>query len=96
MQGIYEFRGRKILFAIVMGTYMLPAAATYIPSYIILAKTGTFKQLHGSDNLRHDKYIWNIFVKTGFMQVPTPLIDAGKDGWCRGYEGFVESRNAHD
>ena len=35
-----RFRGRKILFAIVMGTYMLPAAATYIPSYIILAKLG--------------------------------------------------------
>ena len=32
-----RFRGRKALFAIIMGTYMLPTAATYIPSYIILA-----------------------------------------------------------
>ena len=28
-----EFKGRNLLFAIVMGTYMLPVAATYIPSY---------------------------------------------------------------
>ena len=32
-----KFRTNKILFAIVMATYMLPVAATYIPSYIILA-----------------------------------------------------------
>ena len=32
-----KFRGRKALFAIIMGTYMLPTAATYIPSYIILS-----------------------------------------------------------
>ena len=35
-----KFKGRKILFAIIMGTYMLPTAATYIPSYIILSKLG--------------------------------------------------------
>ena len=42
-----RFRGRKILFAIVMGTYMLPAAATYIPSYIILAKLGLLNSYTG-------------------------------------------------
>ena len=32
-----KFKGRGILFGIIMVTYMLPTAATYIPSYIILA-----------------------------------------------------------
>lgn len=32
-----NFKGKKALFAVIMGTYMLPTAATYIPSYIILA-----------------------------------------------------------
>ncbi len=26
-----KFKGRKVLFAVIMGTYMLPTAATYIP-----------------------------------------------------------------
>ena len=32
-----RFRGRKMLFAVIMATYMLPTAATYVPSYIILS-----------------------------------------------------------
>ena len=32
-----KFKGQGVLFAVIMGTYMLPVAATYIPSYIILA-----------------------------------------------------------
>ena len=31
------FRGRGILFGVIMCTYMVPTAATYIPSYIILS-----------------------------------------------------------
>ena len=31
------FKGRGILFGIIMCTYMVPTAATYIPSYIILS-----------------------------------------------------------
>ena len=33
-----EFKGRNILFGIVMGTYMLPSAATYTPVFVLLAK----------------------------------------------------------
>ena len=32
-----KFRGRNLLFGIVMGTYMLPSVATYIPAYVTLA-----------------------------------------------------------
>lgn len=73
-----RFRGRKILFAIVMGTYMLPAAATYIPSYIILAKLGLLNSYTGliiSDTIN----IFGIFLlRQAFMQVPIPLIEAAK------------------
>ncbi len=73
-----SFRGRKGLFAIVMGTYMLPAAATYIPSYIILAKLGLLNSYTGliiSDTIN----IFGIFLlRQAFMQVPKPLIEAAK------------------
>ena len=73
-----EFKGRNLLFLIVMGTYMLPAAATYIPSYIILAKLGLLNSYTGliiSDTIN----IFGIFLlRQAFMQVPTPLIEAAK------------------
>ena len=42
-----NFKGKKVLFAIIMGTYMLPTAATYIPSYIILANWGLLNTYTG-------------------------------------------------
>ena len=42
-----KFKGKKILFAVIMGTYMLPTAATYIPSYIILADWGLLNTYTG-------------------------------------------------
>ena len=73
-----KFRGRKLLFAIVMGTYMLPTAATYIPSYIILAHMGLLDSYTGliiSDAVN----IFGIFLlRTAFMQVPQGLIEAAR------------------
>lgn len=73
-----EFRGRKALFALIMGTYMLPAAATYIPGYIILAKTGLLDSYTGliiSDAVN----IFGVFLlRQAFMQVPKGLIEAAR------------------
>ena len=73
-----KFKGRKILFMVVMGTYMLPTAATYIPSYIILSKMNllnTFTGLIVSNCVS----IFGIFLlRTAFMQVPTGLIEAAR------------------
>ena len=38
-----RFKGRGVLFAVIMGTNMLPAAATYVPSSIILARLFRWK-----------------------------------------------------
>ena len=43
----FNFKGRKILFAIIMGTYMLPSAATYVPCYMILSKINLIDTLTG-------------------------------------------------
>lgn len=73
-----KFRSRKILFAIVMATYMLPVAATYIPSYIILADWGlldTFLGLIISSTVS----IFGIFLlRQGFMQIPNGLVEAAR------------------
>ncbi len=73
-----KFKGRKMLFAIIMGTYMLPTAATYIPSYIILAKWNlldTFMGLITSNCVS----IFGIFLlRQAFMQVPVGMIEAAR------------------
>lgn len=73
-----EFKGRKILFAIIMGTYMLPTAATYIPSYIILSKLSLLNTFTGLI-LSNCVSIFGIFLlRQAFMQVPVGVIEAAR------------------
>lgn len=73
-----EFKGRNLLFLIVMGTYMLPVAATYIPSYIILSKWNLLNTLTGLV-ISSTVSIFGIFLlRQAFMQVPKGLIEAAR------------------
>lgn len=73
-----KFRGKKFLFAVIMGTYMLPTAATYIPSYIILADWGLLNTYTGLI-ISGCVSIFGIFLlRQAFMQVPSGLIEAAR------------------
>ena len=73
-----EFKGRNILFAVVMGTYMLPVAATYIPSYIILSKWNLLNTTTGLV-ISSCVSIFGIFLlRQAFMQVPKGLVEAAR------------------
>lgn len=73
-----HFKGRDAIFSIVMGTYMLPTAATYIPSYIILSKGGMLNTLTGLI-VSSTVNIFGIFLlRQAFMQVPKTLIEASR------------------
>ena len=73
-----KFRSRNILFVIIMATYMLPVAATYIPSYIILSKMNllnTFTGLIISSTVS----TFGIFqLRQAFMQIPKSLVEAAR------------------
>ncbi len=56
-----EFKGRSALFAVIMGTNMLPAAATYVPSYIILARMGLLNTYTGLI-ISNCVYMFGIFL----------------------------------
>lgn len=74
----FRFKGRNLLFAIVMGTYMLPAAATYIPSYIILAHWNLLNHFTGLI-ISSSVSIFGIFLlRQSFMQIPKGLIEAAR------------------
>lgn len=73
-----KFKGKNVLFAIIMGTYMLPVAATYIPSYIILSKWNLLNSLTGLI-LSSTVSIFGIFLlRQAFMQVPRGLVEAAR------------------
>lgn len=72
----FEFRGRKILFAVIMGTYMLPTATTYIPCYILLSDINLIDTLTGLiiSNLAN---IFGIFLmRQAFLQINKSLVEA--------------------
>lgn len=74
----FKFKGRKILFAIIMGTYMLPTATTYIPCYMILSKLNLIDTLSGLiiSNLAS---IFGIFlIRQAFLQIDKSLVEAAR------------------
>ncbi len=73
-----KFRGQHLLFGIIMATYMLPVAATYIPSYIILAHRGLLNTYTGLI-ISSTVSIFGIFLlRQAFMQVPDGMVEAAK------------------
>lgn len=76
-----NFKGRGLLFAVIMGTNMLPAAATYVPSYIILAKMNLINSYTGLI-ISNCVYMFGIFlIRQAFMQVNRSLVEAA---WAEG------------
>lgn len=74
----FNFKGKKILFAIIMGTYMLPSAVTYVPCYMILADLNLIDTLTGLiiSNLAN---VFGIFlIRQAFLQVDKSLVEAAR------------------
>lgn len=74
----FNFKGKKILFAIIMGTYMLPSAVTYVPCYMILADMNLIDTLTGLiiSNLAN---VFGIFlIRQAFLQVDKSLVEAAR------------------
>ncbi|AXI10297.1 ABC transporter permease [Oceanobacillus zhaokaii] len=72
------FKGKSILFNSILITYMLPAAATYVPSYVIVAKLGLLDTLTGII-ISNIASVFTIFLmRQAFMQVPKEMIEAAR------------------
>ena len=76
-----NFRLRGPMFALIMGTNMLPAAATYVPSYLILAKMNLLSTYTGLI-ISNCVYMFGIFlIRQAFLQVNRSLVEAA---WSEG------------
>lgn len=73
-----KFRGKSLLFNSILITYMLPAAATYVPSYILLSKMGLLDSLTGII-VSNVASVFTIFLlRQAFLQVPKEMIEAAR------------------
>ncbi|TQR16276.1 carbohydrate ABC transporter permease [Psychrobacillus soli] len=73
-----KFKGKSLLFNSILITYMLPAAATYVPSYILLSKMGLLDSLTGIV-VSNVASVFTIFLlRQAFMQVPKEMIEAAR------------------
>lgn len=73
-----EFKGKNLLFNSILMTYMLPAAATYVPSYVIVAKLGLLDTLTGIVISNIASVFCVFLLRQAFMQVPKELIEAAR------------------
>ena len=73
-----RFAGKKYLFALIMVTYIMPAASTHIPAYIILSKMGLM-DTHTGYILSSAGSIFNIFFfRTTFTQINHSIMEAAR------------------
>ncbi|HET8524803.1 MAG TPA: carbohydrate ABC transporter permease [Thermomicrobiales bacterium] len=74
-----RFRGRKPLFALVVATYMLPSAATMVPTFLIWNKlgfVGSFIPLWAPNLFGSAFYIF--LLRQFLFTIPQDLVDAAR------------------
>ena len=74
-----RFKGRNWLFALVIGTYMIPAAVTMVPTFLIwneLGLIGTFFPLWAGNLFGSAFYIF--MLRQFLMAIPQDLVDAAR------------------
>lgn len=73
-----KFIGKNFLFALIMVTYIMPAASTHIPSYILLSKMGLM-DTHTGYIISCAGSIFNIFFfRTTFTQISKSIMEAAR------------------
>jgi multiple sugar transport system permease protein len=75
----FRFRGRNLLFGLVLGSMMIPGAATMIPTYLIwdsIDLTGTLVPLWAGNLFGSAFYIF--LLRQFFLSLPVELFQAAK------------------
>lgn len=81
----FEFKGKKFMFAAILLTYMLPPAATYVPSYVILAKMNLIDSLAGIIISNAASVFAIYMIYQAFLTIPRESVEAaqmdGANNW---------------
>ena len=73
-----DFKGKKILFVVVMGTLMIPGVVTFVPLFVLVANIGLIDTLPGLI-LPFLAAPFGVFLmRQFFLGLPRDLLDAGR------------------
>jgi len=86
---VYEFRGKKLLFALVLGSMMLPSFLNMIPSFMVLDFLGWLDQPRGL-YVPAAASALGIFMMRQYIvsAIPRDLIDAARMDGCGEFRVF--------
>ena len=74
-----KFKGREVIFYMLLATYIIPPALTSIPSFFLAVKVFHFYDKVASVIFPYLATVLNIFLlRQAFKSVPDDLIDAGR------------------
>ena len=73
-----DFKGKKMLFGVVMGTLMIPGVVTFVPLFVLVANIGLIDSLPGLI-LPFLAAPFGVFLmRQFFLGLPRDLLDAGR------------------
>ncbi len=74
----YRFRGRNLLFTLVLGTVMIPVSVQLVPNYILMAKIGWLNTLLPLIIPTAANAFGIFWMRQYMYSVPDELLDAGR------------------
>lgn len=74
----FDFKGKNFLYVLILVTYMLPTAATYVPSYVLIARMGLYDTLTGVIVSNIASVFSVFYLIQNFSQMPTEMLEAAK------------------
>lgn len=84
MLTFYKFKGKKLTFGVVMATYMIPGAVSYVPVYVMLSRMGLLDTHMGyiismAVSVFGIFYFKQSFHKVGYETIEAAKIDGASD-----------------
>ncbi|MNZ98518.1 L-arabinose transport system permease protein AraQ [compost metagenome] len=78
-----KFRGKNILFAILLGSMMIPGQVTQVPLYILIVNIFELQNTYTALIMPSIVTVYNIFLVKQFMSsIPVEIIEAAKIEGC--------------
>ncbi|WP_054958583.1 carbohydrate ABC transporter permease [Paenibacillus dakarensis] len=75
---VYKFKGKKLLFGLVLLAFMIPGQVTFIPVYLMLADFGMIKSLLPQIIPFMSNAFGIFLLRQYFMQIPQEIIESAR------------------
>ncbi|QNK57661.1 carbohydrate ABC transporter permease [Paenibacillus sp. PAMC21692] len=86
-----QFRGRNVLFAILLAAMMIPYQVTQVPLYILIVNIFEIQNTYGALIMPTLVTVYNIFLAKQFMStIPKEILESAKVEGCNQFQIFVK------